>query len=428
MGGCRAGSLPRLLALLAAALLVPGCVSQPPREPAGSAAPAVETGAGQAEWSPAAVAGKGFTIGPDARVFALFALLDWAGVLEKESGPAPDPVRLRLRGEVREALKLVEPVQAARWKDFAAGFPGGIPALATSAMSLGVPPRFGAGSPADRPFDPRGSASGQELGAVLAGFWKQAGLQIPYTTFYREEIARRAMAWDPGRIAFQLDEVHRYLRLPASLVEGFRLAIVPNPLDIRGTRRTVATVRTLYMLEGPGIDEREIPLREYLRCLVDPAVAGSAGARSPVVKAIVAGQASRPLVKGVREEPRLFVGECLARAIAARVEISHSGGGQAGLLDSLWQRMRKEADDGLVLVPLFFAELARFEMDEGMSLAQFVESVLASLGKSSHERETRELPFDLVSFRGRASARFTDDHGRSTSSAACWAAFSGSGS
>jgi hypothetical protein len=32
-------------------------------------------------------------------------------------------------------------------------------------------------------------------------------------------------------------------------------------------------------------------------------------------------------------------------------------------------------------VPLFFAELARFETDEGMSLEAFLASVLAGLGK-----------------------------------------------
>lgn len=379
MGRHRASSLPllRLLALLGTALLLPGCLSQPPREPADRAAPTGEAGAGQAEWSPAAVEGKRFAVGPDARVFALFALLDWAGALERDGSPTPEPVRLRVRGDVREALGLVEPAQAARWKDFTAGFPGGIPALVRSAMSLGSPPRFGPGAPADRPFDPRGSSSAPELGTVLAEFWKRAGLQKPYTSFYKEEIARRATAWDTGRIAFQLAEVHRYLRLSASQADSFRLTIVPNPLDIRGTRRTVRTMRTLYVLEGPGVDAQEVPLREYLGCIVDPVVAESAGARSPVVKAIVAGQAARPLVKGVREDPRLFVGECLARALAARLELALG----AGLQDRLWQRMRKEADDGLVLVPLFFAGLSRYEMDEEMSLAQFVESVLAGLGK-----------------------------------------------
>jgi hypothetical protein len=43
--------------------------------------------------------------------------------------------------------------------------------------------------------------------------------------------------------------------------------------------------------------------------------------------------------------------------------------------------MQKESEGGLTLVPLFFAELSRFEFDDGMSLAAFVDSALTRLGR-----------------------------------------------
>ena len=372
--------LQRTLLLLASAcavvLLLSRCIS-----PSARAAQPATPSAGLAPWNGPLVSGKGFTIGPDVRVFAVFAYLNTMGGHDEEREPPMDPLRVRLRNDVSAALKTVDPARIARWKSFAAGHPAAVSAYAASAVTFGMPAEFRPGAARDQLLDPSSAAGLAGLDRVLSEFWRSAGLERLYRTSYREEIARRAVQDDPARISSQLESVHGYLRLTPEETARVSVAIIPNPFDSHSSRHAIRAARTLTILEGPGMGGERLDLREYLHYFVDPVVGKAAGVRSEVAQGLAAANRTKPLVKGIREDPAAFVSECLVRALDSRIEQAREGSRDPGLLDRLWQRMQKESEGGLTLVPFFFAELSRFEFDDGMSLATFVDSALTRLGK-----------------------------------------------
>jgi hypothetical protein len=343
--------------------------------------PSAETRADSAPWNVPSISGRGFTLGPDVRVFAVFAYLNSIGGYEAESEPSMDPLRQRMRSDLRAALRTVDPARLSHWRSFAAAHPAAPSAYLSSALTVGMPPEFRSGSARDQLLDPSLAAGVAGFQDVLPEFWKHAGLERLYREFYREEIARQASSRDPAQIASLLAFTQGYLRLIPENTARVSLAIIANPFDSHSARYAVRTARTLYIIEGPGTSGQDLGLQEYLHYFVDPVVEKAAGTRSQIVRDLVTANRAKPLVRGIREDAAAFVSECLVRALDHRIEDARKGPRDPGLLDRLWQRMKTESEEGLALVPLFFAELPRYEMDEGMSLALFVDSALVRLEK-----------------------------------------------
>ena len=216
---------------------------------------------------------------------------------------------------------------------------------------------------------------------ILSDFWKAAGLESLYRGYYREEIARLAARYDARGIEADLGLVQGYARLAPEETAAVVLRIVPNPFDSRMSAYSSAQGRVLYRVEAPSDTPTLIDTRAYLHLFVDPLVRTSPAVRSEVVLGLAAANRERPLVKGVREGAADFVSECLVRALAYRIEQARDRGRDPGLLDRLWKRIQEDSDGGLTLVPWFFAELARFEADESISLAGFIDSAFARLGR-----------------------------------------------
>ncbi len=379
-----------LAAACAAAALLAGCVSagSPAEravaavpEPAARAIPVEKPPArvpDLASWNPAAVSGKGFTVGPDVRIFALFAWLNAVGGYDSEPNPPMDPLRLRVRADMAEALKAVEPARISRWKDFAAAHSLPADRSVSYALGLGVPPAFR--PPKEAAAGARGTTL-EGFDRFLAEFWAEAGLEKLYNGSYRGEVARLAARYDPRALESDLGLVQRYLRLSDGEVSRVRVHIVPNPFDIRGGSYWSARGGVLTVVEAPDERPARIDAAAYAHMVVDPIAEGAPGTRSAVVRGLAAASREKPLVKGVCEEPADFVAECLARALAYRIAQARDKGRDPGLLDTLWKKAQQDSEGGLTLVPWFFAELARFEADESMSLADFLGSALARLAR-----------------------------------------------
>ncbi len=383
--------LPRTLlpcAVLAAAVVVAGCVS-PGSPPAGAAktvarevrppaAPQARPIAAEREWNQDTVAGDGFAVGPDVRVFALFAWLNGVAGYDAEPQPPMDPLRLGLRSDLAAALRTVRTDRLARWRGFSSSHRLPVERYVSCALSLDMPPAFRAPKAAGQ----QGCTAGLDgFDRILSEFWEEAGLEALYQRRYRDEIARLAARYDPMALGTDLALVQGYMHAPGRDSPRVRVRIVPNPFSGRGFSYSAARGRDLLVIEAPAETPARIDAVAWVRLAVGPIVAASAGARSPVVEGIVAANRDKPLVKGIREAVPDFVTECLARAAGYRIEQARAAGRDAGLLDTLWKKARQDSDGGLALVPWFFAELARFEADESMGMAEFVESALARLAK-----------------------------------------------
>jgi hypothetical protein len=379
-----------LAATCTAAVLLAGCVSAAApaaRAPSVAARATVPAAASEkqpsrepelARWNPAAVSGKGFTVGPDVRVFALFAWLNAVGGYDRESSPPMDPLRARVRADMAAALKAVDPAHLSRWRGFAAARRLPVDQEVSSALALGMPPAFHPVT--TTPAEAQGPGL-DGFDRILSEFWAETGLEKLYRDFYRDELARLASRYDPRMLEADFRLVQGYLRLSEGEMSRVKVRIVPNPFDSRGTSYASARTGVLTVVEAPTDRPPRIDARAYARLFVDPLVANAPGTRSEVVRGLAAASRERPLVKGVLEEPADFASECLCRALAYRIDQVRDAGRNPAFLDLLWKKAQQDSDGGLTLVPWFFAELARFEADESMSLADFLGSALARLAK-----------------------------------------------
>jgi hypothetical protein len=366
-------------------LALAGCVSPGrPALPTEGAARETRSQAVQAkpvapefEWNPDTVAGDGFAVGPDVRVFALFAWLSAVAGYDSEPQPPMDPLRTRLRSQLASALKKVPAGSLSRWKDFASSHRLPVDRYLACALSMGMPPGLRAsGAPGREACDDL-----EGFDRHLADFWSQAGLDALYRASYRDEVAGLAARYDPRALGADLALVQGYVRAQGRDTPRVRVRIVPNPLGLRDSSHAAARAGDLVIVEATGERPPRIDARAWVRLVAGPIVAGSSAARSPTVAGIVAANSDKPLVKGVCETPPEFVTECLALAAAYRIEQARAAGRDPGQLDLLWKNARQASDGGLALVPWFFAELARFEADESLDFAGFVESALARLEK-----------------------------------------------
>jgi hypothetical protein len=326
------------------------------------------------DWNPDTVAGDGFAVGPDVRVFALFAWMNAVAGYDSEPQPPMDPLRTRLRSQLASALKKVPPGSLSRWKDFASSHRFPVDRYIACALSMGMPPVF-------RASGRQACGDLEGFDRLLSDFWSQAGLDALYRGSYRDEMAGLAARYDPRALGADLALVQGYVRAQGRDSPHVRVRIVPNPLGSRDSSHSAARAGDLVIVEAPGERPPRIDARAWVRLVAGPIVAGSSAARSPTVAGIVAANRDKPLVKGICETPPEFVTECLALAAAYRIEQVRDAGRASGQLDFLWKKAGQASDGGLALVPWFFAELARFEADDSLDFAGFVESALARLEK-----------------------------------------------
>jgi hypothetical protein len=331
-------------------------------------------------YNPAAITGRGFTVGPDVRVFALFAFLNTVGGYDSEFGESMDPLRVSLRDDVNAALHAVEPGRVARWKAFYASHRAHPWAYLAYTLTLGSPPRFEHVLPGSEVIDADTVARLSGFREVLADFYGAAELEALYREKYAASVAQQAAQYSGSLIDSDISAVYTYLRFPGEMRDGITVSIVPNPFDSHYDAFAVPYATRLAIINGPGSSDLGLNIHESLHKLVNPVVESLLPPSLPAVRRVYDANRDKPAVRNSYASVDTFANECMVRALDYRILRIVRAGRNPDIDAIVRANMDQDALGGLALVSYFYDRLSSYEQDSSMSFDSFVKGALAGIG------------------------------------------------
>lgn len=332
------------LSLLLASSLCPAPPAQTPPPPA------AEFGAHPDE----IVAGEGFAVVADRRMFAVMAFLNASGFDAESEGEPMHPVRLRVR-EMVAANLTAAPEARDRWKLLYAAW--ALPPWCYQDYALALNPDypFRAVRAASELNYPKTAETLREFPQILNAFWITAKLDEVWAAV-KPEYQLELKKYDLSRMKRELDFVWRYLRMPRR--DSLYMVTVPNLLDERFSGIGARYGAAYYSVESPGAQRYGLNIHEYLHSVINGLVKASFEPSRTALRAYYLAGQPLPMAESYRD-PVIFTYECLVRAIDHRIRWQLSADtAQRARLES---RIADLSSQGLTLAQPFYTLLADYE-------------------------------------------------------------------
>lgn len=361
---------PLCLLMLVLSLMLSGC--QPSL--------AVSTDPADTDFSPfqsAVISSDRFSIQADVRVFTLYAFLNGVAGYDLENAETSSPARLDLRADVKKKLSEVPPERVRAWQKNYADHKSHPWAYLYYTLTLGTPPAFNYIVPLENIKDQAVVERLHKAGfnKVLAEFYQMADIGALYESKYRAVMTTDAENYSAERIESQLNLTHAYLRIPPEGVNQFDLTIIPAPFDSHYVAYAIGYTDHLYILDGPGSNDRGLNVHEYLHQMLDPVLPSDLAGEKAKFERILKENIEKDYVKGNYEQAQTFVEECLVRALDYRIRLAETPG-DPQVQARVEAIMAQEMAGGLALVKNFFNALADFEQNPEQDLKSFVTTML----------------------------------------------------
>ena len=323
----------------------------------------------------------GITVGADPQIFATLCALDAAGFDADESTLSEMPARLALRGDL---LRMQGPATGALrqfYRDHAlAGEADTLSRYISFALAAGPPPSFEFDT--DREFLPPDVLSIDGFQSVLAGFYKEAHLDVrwariqpeyePLIEHYRPFVRR------------VVNVTNAYLREVERPSSGRSFAVYVEPLV--GARTNFRNFGDKYaIVVGTDPEARVDAIQHaFLHFKLDPLVLRYRPAvdiRRDLLN--VAGRAPR-LPEEYRSDFVSFTDECLIKAVELRLRHLPP--------DRLEAAMKDADESGFILVRPFITQLQKFEKDEP-AMSYYFPDLIAGISVDAEQKRLKNFVF-----------------------------------
>jgi hypothetical protein len=318
---------------------------------------AVEEGLAHFEHPDEVRRGEGFMVLADRRMFAMMALLNATGFDEELPGTPMHPVRVKVREMVAAELAR-HAQQAETWRQY----------IQTRRVAMFQYEDFALSLSTDYPF--RRIRPDAEVGyawalqrlpgmpQVLNDFWRTVHLDEIWSQVKPQYLAE-IREYDLERMQREMTFLWDYLRMARP--DSFVITNIPNLLDRHATSMGAHYEDYYYSVEGPGATSYGLNTYGYLHRVVDGWVKSNfEAARDKLLKYYEAGKQG-PLAQA-KQDPVVFVSECLVRALEHRLWVRQSG--DAATETRVKEHIAALSEGGLSLTPPFYQLLSEFEQSD----------------------------------------------------------------
>ena len=315
------------------------------------------------------VAGRGFIVLADRRVFTVMAFLNAVGYDEEAKGKQMHPTRAEVRRLINER-KAAYPREFDSWREYYQKKNLKIFHYQDFALSLSYDYPFRRTYPDEKMGYPWTASRLKDFPDTLNGFWSKVNLGEIWNEVKSEYIAE-IRKYDFGRMDSQRSFLWEYLKMERS--DGYVLVLIPNLLDRHYHAIWAQYENYGYSVESPGTMSYGLNIHEYLHSIVNPIVEAHYDSHGEKLREYYGAAKDQPLVASYRN-PVVFTYECLVRALdwRLRVKMGDLSEQQAA------SRMEYLGAEGLTLAHPFYILLTEYEQEE-VSFEAFVPALFERL-------------------------------------------------
>ena len=290
----------------------------------------------------------------DRRVFAVMAFLNATGYDEEAPNAQMSPLRIKVRETLASRLA-AHPDMLREWRRYYDAHRRGSWQYANFVLSFGADYPFRRTRP-NRELTYRDTAWDlRDLPEVLNDFWITAELGRLWEELqpeYAAEIGR----YRPARMAEEMEQLWRYLRMPRR--DDWIVVHIPNPLQRHFTASANQFGEYFYSIDGPGSNGGGLNVHEYLHTFINDSARQCYPSQARKLKQYFAAGKHAP-ISASYQDPRTWVSECLVFALDNRLWARRVSSHQND--DEMRARVQSLSQSGLTLVAPLYTALADFE-------------------------------------------------------------------
>ncbi len=307
----------------------------------------------------------------DRRVFAVMAFLNATGYDDEAPNTRMSPLRIKVRETLVSRLA-AHPDKLREWRRYYDAHRRGFWQYANFAPSLGVDYPFRRARP-NRELTYKDTVWDlQNLPEVLNDFWITAELGRLWEELqpeYAAEIGR----YHPARMAEEMEQLWRYLRMPRR--DDWIVVHIPNPLQRHFTAPANQFGEYFYSIDGPGSNGGGLNVHEYLHTFINDLARRCYPSQARKLKGYFVAGKHAP-ISASYQDPRTWVSECLVFALDNRLWARRVSSHQND--DEIRARVESLSKSGLTLVAPLYTALAAFEKTD-IAFDRYLPNLLSDL-------------------------------------------------